>query len=91
MALRKDGFTIHGRWMRKAATPRLETDPIARQKYDATAVTDKLVVERVAEIAANHGVPMAYIALTWLRHKTPSSRRSSGRQSSLTWKARLNH
>ncbi|MBK8986235.1 MAG: aldo/keto reductase [Chloroflexi bacterium] len=52
-------------------TPRLETDPIAKQKYDATAVADKMVVARVAEIAANHGVPMAHIALAWLRHKNP--------------------
>ncbi len=52
-------------------TQRLETDPIARQKYDATAAADKMVVERVAEIAANHGVPMAHIALAWLRHKNP--------------------
>lgn len=52
-------------------TTRLETDPIARQKYDATAVADKIVVARVAEVAANHGVPMAHIALAWLRHKNP--------------------
>ncbi len=53
------------------STQRLETDPIARQKYDATAVADKQVVDRVAEVAANHGVPMAHIALAWLRHKSP--------------------
>ena len=52
-------------------TTRLEADPIARQKYDATAVADKMVVARVAEVAANHGVPMAHIALAWLRHKNP--------------------
>ncbi|MCB8983589.1 MAG: aldo/keto reductase [Ardenticatenaceae bacterium] len=53
------------------STPRLETDPIAKQKYDATAVSDKLVVERVAEMAANYGVPMAHISLAWLRYKNP--------------------
>jgi len=52
-------------------TQRLETDPIAKQKYDATAVADKKVVARVAEVAANHGVPMAHIALAWLLHKNP--------------------
>lgn len=50
-------------------TQRLETDPIAKRKYDATADADKMVVERVAETGANHGVPMAHIALAWLRHK----------------------
>lgn len=50
-------------------TQRLETDPIAKQKYDVTAEADKVVVERVVEVAANHGVPMAHIALAWLRHK----------------------
>jgi len=29
-------------------TTRLETDPIAKQKYDATAEADKMVVERVS-------------------------------------------
>jgi aryl-alcohol dehydrogenase-like predicted oxidoreductase len=53
------------------STQRLETDPIAKRKYDETAVADKLVVERVAELAANHGVPMAHIALAWLRYKNP--------------------
>lgn len=53
------------------STQRLETDPIARQKYEATAVADKSVVERVAEVAAKQGVSMAHIALAWLRHKSP--------------------
>ena len=48
---------------------RSETDPIAKSKYDATAVADKLVVERVAEIAGKHGAPRAHIALAWLPHK----------------------
>jgi aryl-alcohol dehydrogenase-like predicted oxidoreductase len=52
-------------------TQRQETDPIAKRKYDATADADKMVVERVAEVAANHSVPMAHIALAWLRHKNP--------------------
>lgn len=52
-------------------TTRLETDPIAKQKYDATAEADQLVIERVAEIAAKHGVPQAHIAIAWLLHKEP--------------------
>ena len=38
-------------------TKRLETDPIAKSKYDATAEADKLVVERVTEVAEKHSVP----------------------------------
>jgi 1-deoxyxylulose-5-phosphate synthase len=52
-------------------TTRLETDPIAKGKYDATAEADKAVVERVAEIAGKHGVPRAHIALAWLLHTPP--------------------
>ena len=51
------------------STARLETDPIAKQKYNATAEADRLVVERVAEMAAKHDVPQAHISLAWLRHK----------------------
>jgi aryl-alcohol dehydrogenase-like predicted oxidoreductase len=50
-------------------TQRLQADPIAKQKYDATAEADKLVVERVAEVAEKHGVPRAHIALAWLLQK----------------------
>lgn len=52
-------------------TLRSETDQIAKSKYDATADTDRQVVERVAEIAEQHGVPRAHIALAWLLQKAP--------------------
>lgn len=51
------------------STQRMETDPIAKQKYDTTAESDKLVIERVAEIAEKHAVPIAYIALAWMLQK----------------------
>ena len=50
---------------------RAETDQIAKSKYDATADTDRQVVERVAEIAEKHGVPRVHIALAWLLQKEP--------------------
>ena len=53
------------------STQRLETDPIAKRKYDETAVSDRLIVDRVAEIAANYAVPMGHISLAWLRYKNP--------------------
>jgi 1-deoxyxylulose-5-phosphate synthase len=50
---------------------RLETDLIAKQKYDATADSDKIIIERVGEIAARHGVPRAHVALAWMLQKAP--------------------
>ena len=51
------------------STLRSETDQIAKGKYDATADTDRQVVERVAEIAEKQGVPRVHIALAWLLQK----------------------
>jgi len=53
------------------STLRSDTDQIAKSKYDATAATDRRVVERVAEIAEKHGAPRVHIALAWLLQKTP--------------------
>jgi len=52
-------------------TQRLETDPIARQKYDASADSDKMVIERVSEVSKKHGVPFAHISLAWMLQKDP--------------------
>lgn len=52
-------------------THRSETDQVAKSKYDATADTDRLIVERLAELAKEHGVPRVQIALAWLLHKHP--------------------
>ncbi len=53
------------------STLRAQTDQIAKSKYDATAETDRQVVERVAEIADKHGARRVHIALAWLLHKEP--------------------
>jgi 1-deoxyxylulose-5-phosphate synthase len=53
------------------STLRSETDEIARTKYEATAETDRQIVDRVAELADKHGVPRAHIALAWLLQKKP--------------------
>jgi 1-deoxyxylulose-5-phosphate synthase len=53
------------------STLRSETDQIAKSKYDATAETDRQVVERVAELADKHEVPRVHIALAWLLQKKP--------------------
>jgi aryl-alcohol dehydrogenase-like predicted oxidoreductase len=63
-----------GRLTRDSATEstlRAETDQIAKRKYDATAETDRQVVDRVAELAERHGVPRVHIALAWLLQKQP--------------------
>lgn len=52
-------------------TLRSETDQVQKTKYDATADTDRLIVERVAELAEKHGVPRSHIALAWLLQKEP--------------------
>jgi aryl-alcohol dehydrogenase-like predicted oxidoreductase len=53
------------------STLRSETDQIQKSKYDATADTDRLVVQRVAETAEKHGAPRVQIALAWLLQKQP--------------------
>ena len=52
-------------------TKRYETDNIARGKYVSSKDTDKIIVDRVADIASKHGVPRSHIALAWLLHKKP--------------------
>lgn len=52
-------------------THRSETDQVQKSKYDATANTDRLIVEKVAAIAEKRGVPRAQVALAWLLQKEP--------------------
>ncbi len=52
-------------------TKRYETDRVQRDKYDSTIDADRLVVERLAEVAEQHGVPRTQIALAWLMQKQP--------------------
>ena len=52
-------------------TVRSETDHVQKLKYDATAETDRSIVERVAELAVKHGIPRVHIALAWLLQKVP--------------------
>jgi len=48
---------------------RAQTDQIQRSKYDATAATDRQIIERVAEIAQRRGATRTHIALAWLLQK----------------------
>ncbi|WP_379157715.1 aldo/keto reductase [Paenibacillus sp. sgz5001063] len=53
----------------KAQTPRSENDQVAGALFTQTEEADRKVAERVAEVAANRGVPRAQIALAWLLQK----------------------
>ena len=55
-------------WLSES-TLRSETDQIQKMKYDASADTDRPIVERVAEIAKRHDVSRTHIALAWLLQK----------------------
>ncbi len=62
-----------GRLTRDSAetTLRSQTDETQRRKYDAMAVADRSIVERVAELAEKHGAARSHIALAWLLQKEP--------------------
>lgn len=48
------------------ATPRIASDDFGHTLYDATEQADRAVAERVAQVAAQRGVPMAQVALAWV-------------------------
>ena len=60
-------------------TNRMETDEFGKTLYAATEDADRKIVERVAEVAAQRGVPRAQVALAWMVaeavHHRPDRRR----------------
>ena len=48
---------------------RMETDEVGKQLYAATEAADRQVVERVAAIAEQRGIPPAQVALAWQAQK----------------------
>ena len=52
-------------------THRSQTDMTARRKYDGTADADRVIVQRVAELAERYGVERVHVALAWLLQKSP--------------------
>jgi aryl-alcohol dehydrogenase-like predicted oxidoreductase len=50
-------------------TKRSEADGYAKNLYTKTMAADKLVADRLGEVAAARGVPMAQVALAWLLSK----------------------
>ena len=63
-----------GRLSRKPGetSERLEKDVYAKFKYDASAQQDRIIIERVAEIADRRGVSMTEVSLAWLLTKVAS-------------------
>lgn len=55
----------------EADTDRARTDTTAKAKYDSTESTDRAIVEQVATIAEQRGVPRVHVALAWLLAKDP--------------------
>ena len=53
-------------------TKRLEQDKYAKGKYDATADKDRIIIERVAEIAKKRNMTRIQVALGWLLTKVNS-------------------
>ena len=53
-----------------ATSARSETDEFGKTLYAATADADRTVVETVARIAADRGLPRAQIALAWVLRKS---------------------
>ncbi len=49
----------------ESSSTRGTTDSTMRNKYDRDRTIDMPVIERVAKVAADHGVPMAQVALAW--------------------------
>lgn len=63
-----------GRLSRKPGetSARLEQDSYAKFKYDKTADSDNLIINRVLEIATKRGVSMTEVSLAWLLTKVTS-------------------
>ena len=56
-------------WDQKESTERGGNDEFGKKLYGKTEESDKIVVERVGQIARKRGVPQAQIALAWMLHK----------------------
>lgn len=49
----------------ESSSLRSQSDKVAKAKYDGTEEADKQIAKSVYEVAQNHGVTMAQIALAW--------------------------
>jgi 1-deoxyxylulose-5-phosphate synthase len=56
-------------WQSQPSTIRGQTDEYGKQIYSGTEAADKMVVDRLGEIAETRHIPRTQIALAWLLHK----------------------
>jgi aryl-alcohol dehydrogenase-like predicted oxidoreductase len=56
-------------WEQKEGTERGKTDEFGRKLYGNTEETDRVIVDRVGELARKRGVSQAQIALAWMLSK----------------------
>jgi 1-deoxyxylulose-5-phosphate synthase len=52
------------------SSSRMETDEVGKKLYSGTEEADRMIVERVGEIAAKRGVTRAQVALAWMMQNT---------------------
>jgi len=61
-------------WADRSSSRRFASDAVAEALYSGTESQDRLVVDRLTEVAAEKGVPQAQVALAWvMRHPSVSS------------------
>jgi len=56
-------------WQDEPVTARAATDEVGKEFYDKAKNADRVVVERVGEVAERVGAPRAQVALAWLLQK----------------------
>ncbi len=56
-------------WEARESTERANSDPFGKTLYAASEESDRRIVERVGQVAADHAVPMASVALAWMLAK----------------------
>ncbi len=57
-------------WDQRSSTERAGTDEFGKTLYARTEESDRIVVDRVGEVATARGVTRAEIALAWMLHKS---------------------
>jgi aryl-alcohol dehydrogenase-like predicted oxidoreductase len=61
-------------WADRSSSARFASDAVAQSLYGGTESEDRLVVDRLTEVAAEKGVPQAQVALAWvIQHPSVSS------------------
>lgn len=56
-------------WTEQSTTIRGESDLVTKRLFDKTTDMDRVVVERVTELATRRGLPQSQIALAWVLHQ----------------------